>query len=380
MAKLTLHLISLTFLGPTSAMRRAILRLAWMLCSYSFVLVSLVLAVYLDRVDAAPARLLGGYILAGGLTFYALLRSGWAHRHNSPTMACPQVLFSIGAVLLAYATIPFSRTLALQWLCLILVFDMHRLQTAQIWACTALALAGLFGIVGYEQLTHTTGVNRVGEWINMGMTAITLPVLVTVSGLARRLRRQNERQRLEMAEALSQMQMLAIHDGLTRTLTRRHMQQLLDEEVSRQKRTRRVFCVAMLDLDWFKQVNDRLGHAVGDAVLIDFAAQVQSALDKGHAVARWGGEEFLILMPETSLPEAITALQRIRLAVHKHDWQRHAGNFRLTFSAGVSQHTVDDKPERILAMADGALYTAKSTGRDRTCAAPTSPEPEAVST
>jgi len=359
--------------GPPGPTRQAIRHLLWLCPTYLFIATLLMVGVHLQRIEAQPAWLLSAYSFTGLLSFYALLRSGWARRQADSGLTFHQVLFSIGAVWLAYATMEVSRALALQWLCLILAFDMHRLHKRQVRNATLIAIAGLSGIVACDLITQPDRFNVIGELINIGMASLTLPILVLVSGLARRMRKQRHQQHIEMAEALAQMQALAVRDGLTRAFTRRHMQQLLDEEAARQRRTRRIFCVAMLDIDWFKKVNDQHGHAVGDAVLVAFTQCVQGALDKGHALARWGGEEFLLLMPDTSLLQALQTLARIRLATHQHEWGRHAPGLRVTFSCGVSQHVPGDKMDHVIDQADQALYTAKAAGRDRVQAAAPAP-------
>jgi diguanylate cyclase (GGDEF)-like protein len=352
-------------LGPPGPTRQAVKRMLWLLPSYWFAGAMLILGVHMDRIPAAPAWALAAYATFGLFTFYLLLRSGWAARRRDPTLAFPQVLFSISAVLITYATIDVTRVLVLQWLCLILAFDMHRLSKRQVQAATLIAMAGLSTIIGHALLTTPGKYNVVGEMINIVMASLSMPILVLVSGLARRLRKQSEKQKADMAEALSQMQALAIRDGLTRSLTRRYMQQMLEEEVARQRRTGRVFCIAMLDIDLFKKVNDKHGHAVGDAVLIDFAHLAQDEIDKGHKLGRWGGEEFMVLMPDTNLAHAIETLALIHEAVHAHNWAAHAPDLKVTFSGGVSQHLLNDKLDDTIQSADEALYAAKKQGRDR---------------
>lgn len=355
-------------LGPAGPTRQAVKRLLWLLPSYLFAGAMLVLGVRMGRIAAEPAWAMTAYASSGLSVFYVLLRSGWAAQRSEPNLAYPQVLFSISAVLMAYATVELTRVLALQWLCLTLVFDMHRLSKRQVQLATAIAMGGLSAIVLHELLTHPGKYNVVGEIINIVMACVSLPILVMVSGLARKLRQQGEKQKADMAKALSQMQALAIRDGLTRCFTRRHMQQMLDEEVARQRRTGRAFCVAMLDIDLFKKVNDQHGHAVGDAVLNDFAHVVQDEIDKGHMLGRWGGEEFMVLMPDTPVAHALETLGLIREAMHGHNWVAHAPDLAITFSGGVSLHRLDDKLEHTIDRADQAMYAAKSQGRDRVIA------------
>lgn len=360
-------------LGEPGLVRQAVLRLLWLLPSYALALVMLALAVHLERSPLASAMALAAYVVGGLLTFYALLRSGWAARRREPTLAFPQMVFGAGAVVLAYALVPCSRPLALEWLCLMLVFDMHRLQRQQVRRVLLLTILGLSLVVAQELWWHgrqaTLNRHVAGELINLGLASLSLPLFVFVSSLARRLRLQSARQHRDLQQALARRQALVVRDGLTHAFTRHHLQTLIEQEAARQRRTQRLFCLAMLDIDHFKLVNDHHGHLVGDAVLKAFTQLAQTAIGPGHALGRWGGEEFLLLMPETPLPEALATLQRLRTAVHHHDWSAIAAGLTVTFSAGVSQHLPADKAPQVIERADRALYEAKQAGRDRIKAA-----------
>jgi diguanylate cyclase (GGDEF)-like protein len=145
------------------------------------------------------------------------------------------------------------------------------------------------------------------------------------------------------------------------------MVDVLTDERKRFVRTGRAFCVATLDLDHFKRVNDSWGHQAGDAVLAGFAAVSLDVLRKCDVLARWGGEEFLLLMPETTRNEALVALERIRHGLDAYDWGSAlpAGQ-RVTFSAGVTQYGLGEPLEAALERSDRALYAAKNAGRNRT--------------
>ncbi|HEY9027752.1 MAG TPA: GGDEF domain-containing protein, partial [Burkholderiaceae bacterium] len=126
--------------------------------------------------------------------------------------------------------------------------------------------------------------------------------------------------------------------------------------------------VAILDLDWFKAINDRFGHAGGDAVLRGFCDLARAELRAGDLFARYGGEEFVLLMPATATPEAARCVvERIRHAVAAQDWQAvlGPGAGAVTVSAGVATWRRDESPEAVLARADAALYDAKHHGRNR---------------
>jgi len=352
-------------LGTKEVTRQGIKRLLWTLLPYGFITALLWVAVYWGRAPETAARLISTYIAVGLLIFYSLLRSGWSARQAEPTLAFAQVLFSVGAMLLAYVHIEISRPIALQLLCLTWVFDMHRLQRQHVRTIAMLTLIGLSLATACALRAPLSPLQVAAEWVNLGMACISMGVLVLVSGLARRMRKQSEQQRIDLAQALTQKQELATRDGLTRALTRRHMQHLLEAEAARHKRTRQPFCVAMLDIDLFKRINDQYGHTVGDTVLITITRLIESHLSQAAQLGRWGGEEFVLLLPQCPLSAGLHTLETLRQAVQQHDWSVHAPGLSVTFSGGISTHQLGDEVCAVLARADQALYSAKAMGRNR---------------
>lgn len=162
----------------------------------------------------------------------------------------------------------------------------------------------------------------------------------------------------------SEFEHLATHDSLTGALARRAVLELADSEMQRWQRYGHTFSVLMLDVDHFKQINDTHGHLVGDAVLRDVAGHVRAALRASDRLGRYGGEEFLVLMPATDLPAAQAVAERVAAAVRNATAQ--AGGPHCTVSIGVTSVSAGDANfDVLLARADAALYRAKSGGRDR---------------
>jgi diguanylate cyclase (GGDEF)-like protein len=129
-------------------------------------------------------------------------------------------------------------------------------------------------------------------------------------------------------------------------------------------------CIALLDIDFFKQINDRHGHAAGDEVLRSFAAAARAELRSGDVLARWGGEEFLLMLPDTGEPEALMVVERIRarvggLRIAAPDGGDMPDGRRLSFSAGLTARRGTEALADTVNRADKALYQAKSSGRDR---------------
>ena len=160
-----------------------------------------------------------------------------------------------------------------------------------------------------------------------------------------------ERLRVELERA-------ATHDSLTDAYTRRYMKEALQRELSRSLRHKRQMALLLIDIDHFKKVNDSLGHQEGDRVLTEFVANIKSLLRSADLLGRFGGEEFVVLLPETTLAVANTVAERIRSAMSS--WGGP------TVSIGVtSSQATGDSVDALLARADAAMYRAKSKGRNR---------------
>ncbi|MFC1589398.1 GGDEF domain-containing protein [Pseudomonadota bacterium] len=158
------------------------------------------------------------------------------------------------------------------------------------------------------------------------------------------------------------LESLATTDRLTGISNRMKIENNVDEEVERARRYDRGLSIIMLDVDYFKQVNDEYGHHVGDVVLREIAAVVQDGIRKVDSVGRWGGEEFIIVLPETSLHEAKQVAEQIRLKIENHEFtvvQHKTGSF------GVAAYIQGDNSQSIINRADKALYKAKELGRNQ---------------
>jgi len=159
----------------------------------------------------------------------------------------------------------------------------------------------------------------------------------------------------------SELEYQATHDSLTLALTRRRMNEACAKELERCHRHGRHMGVLIVDLDHFKEVNDKWGHQVGDQVLVRFVSAVNALLRQPDLLGRQGGEEFLVLLPETSLEEALSVAERIReMCAH------HGEEPGCTASIGVTtNHKDTDTVDSLLARADAAMYRAKAHGRNR---------------
>jgi diguanylate cyclase (GGDEF)-like protein len=173
------------------------------------------------------------------------------------------------------------------------------------------------------------------------------------------------RKRRQVEDALSQA---ARSDPLTGLMNRRAMMERFEYQLSHYQRNRIPFAVLMGDIDHFKHINDTCGHAEGDRVLISIAGKLRENLRSQDLLARWGGEEFLILLPDTDLEGGITVAEKIRLQVAQSDFRGNKKGLALTISFGVACYTNEKSIDDCVKAADDALYRAKQQGRNRVVA------------
>jgi diguanylate cyclase (GGDEF)-like protein len=166
----------------------------------------------------------------------------------------------------------------------------------------------------------------------------------------------------QQAEAFERQ---AREDALTGLANRRAFDELLAYEFARAGRSEQPLCVALVDLDHFKRINDELSHAAGDAVLRAVADRMRQLCREIDTVARWGGEEFALLLPNTRLSDALAVCERVRAGVERLELNAIAPGLRITISIGLSSHEGHADYDRMLSQADAALYAAKQSGRNR---------------
>jgi diguanylate cyclase (GGDEF)-like protein len=162
---------------------------------------------------------------------------------------------------------------------------------------------------------------------------------------------------------------LATRDGLTGLFSRRYAQERLDKEFDRSTRFTRELSVLFMDLDHFKFFNDTHGHQAGDEILQILAALMTQAVRESDTLARWGGEEFVVVAPETNQEDACMLAEKIRKAVEEHLFPNAAQQPLgiVSLSIGVASRSNEtDSPEKLLSFADDAVYVAKDSGRNRT--------------
>ncbi len=314
---------------------------------------------------------LSGAILANVVFWFAVLRSGFNLRFEDPALTLPQILAAQTIIIGAYSVTGPVHGATMMLLSLVLVFGVFNMRrqastVASIYTVGLMAMANIFK--SQTDPVHYPVKLEVAHFV---LTAAIVPTISSLAAQLASLRARLQSQKEELALALARIQELATRDELTGLVNRRHMMDVLNQHQKRLERTGyHQFCVALIDLDHFKRINDTHGHGVGDEVLRHFALEMTHALRETDVLARWGGEEFLLLLNDTTTEEAQAGLERVRDIVNAAVLAPSIPTLRPTFSAGLTRFHHTERLDVCIERADRALYEAKAQGRNRTAVHP----------
>ncbi|MCA9838623.1 MAG: GGDEF domain-containing protein [Trueperaceae bacterium] len=188
---------------------------------------------------------------------------------------------------------------------------------------------------------------------------------IFLSSWTNQLRQKLHYKNSQLKESLERIEQLASTDELTQTMNRRSFMKLAEYEFQRSHRSQKEFSLLLLDLDRFKTINDSYGHMTGDEVLKVFSQLIKETIRITDSLGRYGGEEFVLLLPETSGTGAIILAERIRLRLSHYDWTSIAPDLAVTVSVGVATYVQGEDLKDMIARADQALYKAKKQGRNQ---------------
>ena len=240
-------------------------------------------------------------------------------------------------------------------------------EATTLWAFTGIGVAAIFLFL---KTPIALPMATMPEWFAatcLFVTAIGQCAYFGVFGNS--MRKKLHQRTIELKIANQRIEELAQLDELTGMLNRRQIMKCLNEEMARAQRSNTPCSVAIIDLDFFKRINDQFGHPAGDEALRTFAISIFANIRTIDKLGRYGGEEFLLILPETAKDQAVRTLDRLRSIISEVDWTAISGSFNLTMSAGICSVRPADSANDILARVDIALYRAKDAGRNRVVAA-----------
>ncbi len=341
------------------------LRFRRMLWGFTAQLLTIFIVVALFSYGMLPSWVVGVYLsvtLLASSSFLLLLKTNTNLRFKDPSMTAGQILVPLlpSIFVMFFVTDPQARTAFLLTATSGLVFGMFALARSGMLILSML-IAGAYLLLLVALTLFAP--QRINWQVESVMVFSYFAVLVTISYLTsfiaamrRKLREQNHR-----------LEQLVIRDPLTELPNRRCLMERLTSEMSRfERRTPEPssLCISMLDVDHFKRINDTLGHDVGDTVLRRISETLSNALRKSDFVGRFGGEEFVVILPESSLEQAEQSVMRLQEAVAALEIPELPNGQRVTVSQGLTRYYPGERIEQTLKRADEALYRAKAAGRN----------------
>lgn len=313
-----------------------------------------------------PAIWFTAFALLGPAFFYLLIRSSKELNLAPAKLSEYQGRFAIVCTVAGYAIVGPFRGAILLVLLVVLVFCAFTVQAKKAHSLSVFAIVLLGCTMVWMVRSNPQEFNVKTELMQFILVGTMLIVVAFITGQLSELRSALKTQKAELAGALERVQELATRDDLTSLPNRRHMTELLQAEERRRAQGGAPACLALLDVDWFKKINDTYGHAVGDEVLRDLAQAGRLVLRENDVLARWGGEEFLLLLRETQLEAAKTVVERLKEYVQSLCFSSKEGTpFNVTFSAGLVELLSGEAVNSGVSRADILLYQAKAEGRNR---------------
>lgn len=293
------------------------------------------------------------------------LARGWTLGRRDPALTVHQIAFSCASAVACYAMAGSLRAVVLPMIMLALLFSIFALPTRKVRALVVYTLVMFAAVAGAMSWWQPERHPWKEELLTFFVLSVVLSAFAVLGSRLSELRAELGRQKIELQKALARIAEIAHLDDLTGLFNRRRMGELLDAQQLHAARGEG-FVVAIVDLDKFKSINDTHGHAVGDLVLKQFAESAKTAMRAGDVLARWGGEEFLLLITTNEPATALAVAERLRQHIASTPVVLPDGSsLSYTVSIGLAPHHSAESTLSTLERADAALYRAKSTGRDR---------------
>lgn len=305
------------------------------------------------------------------IVFYSAIRSGFSVRFKDPSLTVPQILVATTVCMQVIWYADAVRGAFLIVYILAAVFGIFRLDGR------LFLRVGFFAVIiyGVEIAVQWNFTDKPGNLLVDILQWLVLTFLCPwfayigdfISTSRRKLHDSNDKLAKAMREveaAMSIIQDQAIRDELTGLYNRRYLMAAVSAEVQRADRSSEPFCLLLLDIDFFKRINDTFGHLACDQVLILFGQTISAQLRAIDSFGRYGGEEFILLMPQTGLNGALVAGERLRQTIAQTRFDSAGIEKTLSVSIGVAEFFDGESAEQIIARADLALYAAKGSGRN----------------
>ena len=334
----------------------------------SYLLDGVILLLYAEA-GTVPLNIGAAYVATGLVSvvlYLALSETGFTERFKDHYFVVPQLFVGTAIMLVFTYLAPEVGVMFLCTLFLVVNFGSLRstpAQTAVVWTMMTVGVAALFLLT--DKPLGMPHANHLERFATMLVFVLTIGRCMFLGIFSSSMRQSLYKSGLKLKEAYRRIEELAELDELTGSFNRRSIMRMLEEEIARSHRLNAPCTVALIDLDFFKRINDLYGHPTGDEVLRTFAITAFANIRSVDRFGRYGGEEFLLILPDTDETSAVQMLDRLRGIIAELDWSAFSSGMRVTISAGVAMLRANEISDTLLARADGALYASKARGRNR---------------
>ncbi|PZA13265.1 GGDEF domain-containing protein [Rhodopseudomonas palustris] len=334
----------------------------------SFMIDAAILLIYVQAGTIQPIVAVAFAVCGGVLVsiLFALSESGFNDRFSDHYLTVPIAITHLVLIVGFAAWVPQIGAFFLFELFVLFGFAALRADRRQgliCWGALLCVLSPLFLLTDLPlSLPHQSLLERFATLLAL---VLTVGRCMFIGAFSKAMRDSLYKRGVQLREAYQRIEELAELDELTGAYNRRCVMRHLDNEIERAARHCEPMSLALIDLDLFKRINDTYGHPIGDEVLRTFAITIFANIRSFDRFGRYGGEEFLLMLPNTDQREAQQILERLRLIVAELDWSAFSPSMMVTLSAGVTTMTSAESADSVLSRADHALYEAKHGGRNR---------------
>jgi diguanylate cyclase len=347
------------------SLRKRMLGMAFL--SYMVPLALMALACYHGLIPPKVVFYFAAMVLVSNLVFLLMFQTGFNLWFREPSLTALQMAASILPTLYVIYYIEDGQARATVMLVVVLplLFGILALTFRQFMVVGAWFLSTYCILMLNIWWRKPEVMDPTLEFIQLVAFILVIGTSSAMGGFIYGLRLKLRDRNAKLKQAVATIEELVSLDSLTGIYNRRHLFQILNQEINRSGRSQNTFCLCIMDIDHFKQVNDTYGHQAGDVVLREMADNISRSLRNIDCFGRYGGEEFLIVLPQTSLEGALIKAERVRQQVEALDFPKVAENFYITVSIGVAEHKEGESVDDTLARADQCLYAAKAAGRNQ---------------
>ena len=321
---------------------------------------AIIFVLFLQGQVRAIAFLTGAAILVFFLiAFYLVFLMRWNRRFSDRELTCAQLCAAIVMMLAVFAVDRRAELSLTPFLLVVFSQATYRLTTKTLTTVSAVSMVSYLAIILLRGCDDSAAFQcDVMAWL---VTTVTLPFVCAAGKQIQLLRQALKSTRHQ----LQQIEEKAIRDELTGLVNRRQLVTELDAAIAHANAHGSTFCLAVIDVDHFKDINDRHGHLVGDLILREFARIAEDSVRDSDIFGRYGGDEFMHILPDTELKGAVMHAERLRVHTHFLDVHSVMPDKSVSLSIGVAQYRAGETADALIERADAGLYRAKERGRNR---------------